>query len=602
MLILRFKKIFITGGAGYVGSALVPRLLEKGYEVIVFDSYIYEYTFDFHKNLKQIKGDIRDTKKIIECSKGADAFLHLACVSNDPSFDLDPELGKSINYDAFKNIIISCKENKIKRLIVASSTSQYGVKPENIDVTEETEPEPITDYAKYKIECERLLEKENLNETEYVFVRPATICGYAPRLRLDISVNILTMNALINNKIKVFGGSQIRPALNIKDMVRFYELMLEIDGEKINKQAFNISYKNYSMLELANIVKKNICNDLIELEIIPTNDPRSYHVNTDKMRKVLNFECKHDIADAIKSLVDAYNKGIIIDGLNNPLYHNVKKMKTFKFEKSIDSLEIQTKKIRQKIIEISHKAKASHIGSSLSCVDILAILYWKIMSIDPLNQKDPNRDRFILSKGHAATALYVTLAERGFFPLEILNKYLENGTTLMEHPPFSNVPGIEVATGSLGHGLSIGTGIALAGKTKNENFKVYVLMSDGECNEGSVWEAAMLAASQKIDNLIAIIDYNKWQATGRSNEVMKLENLSEKWRTFGWNVFQVDGHNLKELNETLNNIPKNLKKPSIIIANTVKGKGVSFMEDDNNWHYKIPSEEELEKAKKELQI
>lgn len=324
---MKFKNIFITGGAGYVGSALVPNLLEKGYNVSVYDLFIYGDTLKPHPHLKQIKEDIRNRGKLLDSAKNADAFIHLACISNDPSFDLDPELGKSINFDAFSNVIDACVYNNVKRLIVASSTSQYGIKPLNMEVTEETEAEPITDYAKYKIECEKLLNKTDVRKMEYMFVRPATLCGYAPRLRLDLSINILTINALINKKIKIFGGEQMRPALNIKDMVRFYELMLEAPKEKIDKQAFNVSYANMTIKEIAEMVKEVIGNDSITFELTPTDDKRSYHVNTDKMKKVLGFECKYDFAEAIRSLIDAYNKRLIIDGLNNPLYYNIKKMK-----------------------------------------------------------------------------------------------------------------------------------------------------------------------------------------------------------------------------------------------------------------------------------
>ena len=323
---IRFKKVFITGGAGYVGSALVPELLGKGYEVIVHDLYIYGEHLKKHPKLKEVKGDIRDRSNLIESSKGCDAFIHLACISNDPSFDLDPQLGKSINYDAFKNVIDAVKINNIKRLVVASSTSQYGVKPVDMEVTEDTEAEPITDYAKYKIECERLLQDSDV-DAEYVFVRPATLCGYAPRLRLDLSVNLLTINALVNKKIKVFGGNQMRPALNIRDLVRFFELLLKAPGEKINKQAFNISRQNLTIMELAEMVKKVIGDDSIELEVTPSNDPRSYHVSTEKIKKVLGFECRFSIEDAIRSLIDAYNKGLIINGLSNPIYYNINRMK-----------------------------------------------------------------------------------------------------------------------------------------------------------------------------------------------------------------------------------------------------------------------------------
>lgn len=324
---MKFERVFVTGGAGYVGSALVPKLLEKGHRVTVYDLYIYGGALQPHPNLTQIKGDIRDKQKIIESAKSCDAFIHLACISNDPSFDLDPALGRSINFEAFHNIISACKENKVKRLIVASSTSQYGIKPEEVEVTEDIEPEPITDYARYKLECEKLLQGTDMGETEYVFVRPATLCGYAPRLRLDLSVNILTINALVNDKIKIFGGEQMRPALNIKDMVRFYELMLEAPKEKIHKQAFNVADANMTIMEIAELVKKVIGKDTITFEVTPTDDKRSYRVNTDKMHGVLGFEIRQGIPEAIQSLIEAYKKGLIVDGLNNPLYYNIKRMK-----------------------------------------------------------------------------------------------------------------------------------------------------------------------------------------------------------------------------------------------------------------------------------
>ena len=324
---IKFKKVFITGGAGYVGSALVPELLNKGHHVVVYDNYIYGNSIKPHPNLKEIEGDIREREKIIESSKGCDAFIHMACISNDPSFDLNPELSRSINYDAFRNVIDAVKLNGIKRLIVASSTSQYGIKPVDVEVTEETEAEPITDYAKYKIECERLLQDTDMGETEYVFARPATLCGYAPRLRLDLSVNLLTINALINKKIKIFGGSQMRPVLNLKDMVRFYELLLEAPKEKIHRQAFNVACQNLTIREIAEMVKKVIGNNSIKFEVEATDDERSYHVNTSKMKEVLGFECKFSVEEAIQSLIDAYNNNLIIDGLNNPVYYNIKRMK-----------------------------------------------------------------------------------------------------------------------------------------------------------------------------------------------------------------------------------------------------------------------------------
>ena len=249
---------------------------------------------------------------------------------------------------------------------------------------------------------------------------------------------------------------------------------------------------------------------------------------------------------------------------------------------------------------MSHTARAAHLGSALSCVDILVAAYWGVLAIDPRRPEDPNRDRLILSKGHAAAALYAALAYRGFFPEALLETYAQPGSRLEEHPGPGCAPGVEVATGSLGHGLSLGIGMALAGRIQGRSYRVFVVMSDGECNEGSVWEAAMFAAAHRLDNVVAIIDYNKWQATGRSNEIMALSPLKQKWEAFRWSAYALDGHDLEALVNVLNRVPDGSGKPVAVIAHTVKGKGVSFMEDDNNWHYRIPTAEEVRRAWQEL--
>lgn len=269
---------------------------------------------------------------------------------------------------------------------------------------------------------------------------------------------------------------------------------------------------------------------------------------------------------------------------------------------SIEELQFISRKLRAQVVEMSHNAEAPHLGSSLSCIDILTVLYWNILSINPTTPNDPERDRFILSKGHAAAALYATLAHRGFFAIDVLNTYVKNGSYLAEHPSPHGIPGVEAATGSLGHGLPIALGMALAAKIQEQRYRVFVLMSDGECNEGSVWEAALFAAANKLDNVIAFVDYNKWQATGRSNDILGLHSLQQKWQAFGWNCLEVDGHNIRELLATLTTIPSQSGKPTMIICHTIKGKGVSFMEDDNNWHYRIPTAEEVQKAKQELGV
>jgi transketolase len=267
----------------------------------------------------------------------------------------------------------------------------------------------------------------------------------------------------------------------------------------------------------------------------------------------------------------------------------------------IAELETISRRVRGRLLRMSHEARAPHLGSALSCVDILIAAYWGALRIRPEVPDDDDRDRFILSKGHASSALYAVLAERGFFPLEWLDGYGRPGGRLPEHMAPGCVPGIEAATGSLGHGLSMGVGMALAGRIKNRSYRVCVVLSDGECNEGSVWEAAMFAAVQKPCRIVAIVDYNRWQATGRSDEVMALQPLAAKWESFGWRTVSVDGHDIRSLVDAMNRAFTTWADgPAAIVASTVKGKGVSFMEDDNNWHYRIPTAEEIQAAQSEL--
>ncbi len=258
------------------------------------------------------------------------------------------------------------------------------------------------------------------------------------------------------------------------------------------------------------------------------------------------------------------------------------------------------RRIRGHVVRMSHDAGAAHLASSLSCIDILVALYWRFLRIEPTGADDPNRDRFIFSKGHASAALYATLAERGFFPVEQLASYGQDGSQLAEQMSPRCVPGIEAATGSLGHGLPIGVGMALSSRIQQRDYRVWVLLSDGECNEGTVWEAAMFATAHSLDNLAVIVDYNHWQATGRSDEIMALSPLRAKWEAFGFAACEVDGHDFSALNAVMRTAVESRGKPTAIIANTVKGKGVSFMEDDNNWHYRSPNDDELRAALEEL--
>ncbi len=327
------KKIFLTGGAGYVGSRVVPYLINLGYGVTVYDIMYFTDKFlpQNDQNLKIIQGDIRDTQKLKESCKGHDYFLHLACISNDASFILDKNLSKSVNFDCFEPMVLAAKENKIKRFIYASTSSVYGVS-EKKNVTEDHPLVPLTDYNELKGLCEPILERHASEDFEVTTFRPATVCGYGPRLRLDLTVNILTNHAFFNNKILVFGGDQLRPNLHILDYCRVTKLLLEAEKSKIHKKIFNVGYQNKSVLEIANIVKKTVETYIgnkknIELEIQSSNDNRSYHINSDKIKKELNFEPKHTIEEAIAELCDFFSKNNKLDTFNDNIYYNVKRLK-----------------------------------------------------------------------------------------------------------------------------------------------------------------------------------------------------------------------------------------------------------------------------------
>ncbi len=266
-------------------------------------------------------------------------------------------------------------------------------------------------------------------------------------------------------------------------------------------------------------------------------------------------------------------------------------------EKNLEKMIELAREVRIHVLDMVNYAQSSHIGASYSIVEILVTLYYKILKINPKDPSDPSRDKFILSKAHGSCALYAILAESRFFPLEVLKKYYVDGGILPGHLDKESVPGIEHSMGSLGHGLPFGVGLAYANKIDHNEGRIYVLIGDGECNEGTIWESAMFAGHHKLDNLTVIIDYNKIQSFGRVEEIMSLEPFGEKWKSFNWNVHEVDGHDFEQLITALES--KSLK-PKVIIANTIKGKGVSFMEDRLEWHYKSPNPEQYGDALKEL--
>ena len=331
-----FKNILVTGGAGYCGSLLVPQLLDQGYNVTVYDLMYFGDSFfpKDHPRLKAIKGDIRDTAKLAAAMQGQEAVLSLACISNDASFELNERLSTTINLDAFEPMVIAAKKAGVKRFAYASSSSVYGVS-DKPNVTEDHPLVPLTLYNKYKGMCEPLLLKHTDDKFVGVVFRPATVCGYAPRLRLDLSVNILTNHAITNNKITVFGGSQLRPNLHVQDYADLCKLLLTAPSEKIANQIFNCGYQNMTIMEIAQMVKKVVEQEFpekapIEIVTTPTDDNRSYHINSDKIKNVLGFTPKHTIEEAVRDLCRAFREGKIVDSFADDRFYNVRTLKKLK--------------------------------------------------------------------------------------------------------------------------------------------------------------------------------------------------------------------------------------------------------------------------------
>jgi nucleoside-diphosphate-sugar epimerase len=327
----RFKRVMVTGGAGYVGSSLIPKLLRNGYEVSVLDLYLYGDVFAHLKSnpgLRETKGDLRNPADVARALEGCDAVIHLACISNDPSFDLNPDLGRSINFDCFRPLVKASKDVGVKRFIYASSSSVYGIK-KDMNVTEELALEPLTDYSKYKAMCEEVLEEEREPGFVAVTLRPATICGYAPRLRLDLTVNILTSHAINNKRITVFGGEQLRPNLHVEDMTDLYLQLLEAPDEAVSGKVWNAGYHNLKVREIAEMVQSEVGQG-VDIVVTPSDDHRSYHVSSEKIKREFGFTAQRTVSDAIVDLRDAFLSGKVPNAMSDDRYYNIKRMQAVK--------------------------------------------------------------------------------------------------------------------------------------------------------------------------------------------------------------------------------------------------------------------------------
>lgn len=324
----QIKTVLVTGGAGYVGAVAVPKLLSNGYRVKVLDLFIYgDGVFSEqkdHPNLILIKGDIRNQELLKEQFKDVDAVIHLACISNDPSYELNPDLGRSINHAAFLPMVKIAKESGVQRFIYASSSSVYGIK-DDPEVTEDLPLEPLTDYSKFKALCEEELLKEATDDFTCFILRPATVCGFSPRLRLDLTVNILTNHAINNGEIKVFGGNQKRPNIHIEDMTDLYVQSLKWPHEKIHKQIFNAGYENHTVNEIADMVKREV-GEGVKITHVPTDDNRSYHVSSQRIMEKLGYQPRRTITEAIRDLKIAFDQGKIPESMTASKYFNVKRM------------------------------------------------------------------------------------------------------------------------------------------------------------------------------------------------------------------------------------------------------------------------------------
>ncbi|MGI8792802.1 MAG: NAD-dependent epimerase/dehydratase family protein [Acidimicrobiales bacterium] len=329
----RFDRVMVTGGAGYVGNVLTPALLDDGYEVTVYDLCLFDketLPLD-HPRLTLVEADIRDTERFREAVAGHDAVLHLACISNDPSFELDEDLSKTINFDCFEPLVVTAKEAGVRRFVYCSSSSVYGVSDQP-DVTEEHPLVPLTLYNKFKGLCEPILFSHRSPGFECVTLRPATVCGYSPRCRLDLSVNILTNHAVNRRHIDVFGGDQLRPNLHIDDMADAYRSFLEAPGGLVDGEVFNVGYENLTIRGIAELVKTVVEQELpaggpIEIAQVESDDLRSYHINSGKIRRVLGFEPKRSVEDAVRSLCRAFADGRLPTSLDDDRYFNVRTMK-----------------------------------------------------------------------------------------------------------------------------------------------------------------------------------------------------------------------------------------------------------------------------------
>jgi transketolase len=583
------KTFFITGSTGFIGANLVRKLIEnKENKVhiltreksnlwrikdILNNSNLFSHTGDLLEieGLKKILHEIRP-----------DYIIHTAVYGGLPS-EKDISKITQTNYIGTVNLLEASKGLDYKYFINTGSSSEYGKK--NSAMKESDILEPNTQYGISKAAathyCNNFAKKENKPIVTLRLFSP-----YGEYEEKDRLFPYVIKTYLQNESLKIGNSAAVRDFIQIKDVVNAY--LSVINSEKLfYGEIFNVgSGKQHSVKEVIDLVYKN---NLIKPDIILSEDKKRafdtevWVADISKIKRELGWQADISFSEGIEKTIDWFRK-------NYNVYENTE----------IEDLKRNANKMKMEIAKILEKTYGSHIGGDYSVLDILNVLYFKIMNIDPKNPKMINRDKLILSKGHNSLALYSILAKRGFFEEDKLQSYCQNGSCFEGHVNYHGIPGIEVSTGSLGHGLAVGIGMALANKKENNPGRIFVIVGDGECNEGSVWEAAILASRLKLDNLIVIVDANGSQGLNYADYVYGNIKLIEMWKSFGFSVRDINGHDYEELIKTFNQIAFEKDKPSLVYANTIKGKGISFMENKLEWHYKSPNKEQLKIIEEEL--
>jgi transketolase len=620
--------ILITGGGGYIGSAVAKEFLDSGAEVRVLDLFIHGKGMISsvleHENCTVFEGDVRNEVLVKKALKNVDYVVHLAAIAGAPESERVPELSWDINLEGTKTLFNLAKRSGVKRFIFVSTCSNYGGLGSENFADETSELAPISPYAESKVAAEKFIlsgaptgssagdssgpsggPARSSSEMVWTICRLATVYGVSPRMRFDLLVNQFTRDAYYGEKIEIF-GEQGRTFVHVLDVVAAFKHILGFKKSGVMRKVFNIGStkgSNMTKRDLGFLVKKEFPKaDIVLLDKVI--DGRDYKVSFELVKESLGFDPKHTVQGGVKEIASYLDSNPNIDTYA-PMFSNVNKYELLSLKQpiSVRGLQREAACIRKDVLEVIVGAGEGHIPSSLSTVEILVVLYRNIMNIDSKTFSDPQseRDHFVLSKGHASVSYYSMLSRVGFFPREELVKYETMEGILGGHPDSGLIPGVEISTGSLGQGFPVAVGFALSAKIKDSKSMSYCIVGDGECNEGSIWEGASIAAHLKLNNLVVIIDHNKIQSSGSVLDVQNPQDLAEKWRSFGWEVREVDGHDIESLKSVFESTPFAEDKPSAIIAHTIKGKGVSFMEDVPMWHTMIPNDEEYKKAMSEIE-